>query len=312
MPANPGFNSNWTAIAAGFNHLLALQADGKIILGATGNPLPGLLGSGLGRLNPDGTVDPTFDPGVYGSIMAISIQVDGRILLGGLFTELAGQARSNLGRLDNTDPATSDLFRDGSQVVWLRGGASPEIWRATFEYSTNLANWVSLGAGARITGGWRVAAGSLPTNCTVRARGFIANATASWFVESRLALTDMPPTILTQNASIEISPVARKIAEEHGEPIRREHAEGRADDDQHRRRVMRGHRDGRKLRLVAHFGQEERDGGRAEINGDGVGCAVMKSGANTFSAGHNDPGWRSMCRYLERYCRRMPSAIDIR
>ncbi|HEY5912433.1 MAG TPA: immunoglobulin domain-containing protein [Verrucomicrobiae bacterium] len=199
---NNGALDGTFTIANGFELVsgLALQADGKIILGVpTGNPLPGLMGLGLGRLNSDGTVDPTFDPGVSGSVTAVSVQADGRIVVGGQFSELAGEARTNLGRLLNTDPATSDLFRDGSHVVWLRGGGGPEIWRATFECSTNQAAWVSLGAGARITGGWRVTAASLPTNCTVRARGFIANATASWFVESRLALTDMPPTILTQD-----------------------------------------------------------------------------------------------------------------
>ena len=42
---------------------------------------------------------------------------------------------------------------------------------------------------------------SLPANCTVRARGFIANATTSWFVESRLVLSEVPPTILVQDGA---------------------------------------------------------------------------------------------------------------
>jgi len=79
--------------------------------------------------------------------MAVLIQADGKIVLGGQFSELAGRPCSNLGRLLNTDAAISDLAWDGTQLVWLRGGSSPEVWRTTFEYSTNLAQWVNLGAG---------------------------------------------------------------------------------------------------------------------------------------------------------------------
>src|SRR2546427_7619046 len=45
---------------------------------------------------------------------------------------------------------------------------SPEVWRTTFEVTTNSLDWTSLGAGARVPGGWQLTGVSLPPSCTVR------------------------------------------------------------------------------------------------------------------------------------------------
>jgi len=67
---------------------------------------------------------------------------------------LGGVARTNIGRLINTDPATQSLTSDGSSITWLRGGASPEVWRTTFEASTMV--WIG-SASARVAHRWRLA-----------------------------------------------------------------------------------------------------------------------------------------------------------
>jgi hypothetical protein len=109
--------------------------------------------------------------------------------VGGAFTSLAGEPRQCLARLHNTDPVTQSLTFDGSTLTWLRGGASPEVWRTTFDYSLNGTDWTSLGEGTRIAGGWQRAGVAFPSGATARARGFVATSGngAGWFVETRLA-----------------------------------------------------------------------------------------------------------------------------
>jgi hypothetical protein len=145
----------------------------------------------LGRLNPDGTLDMGFNAGVSGSdmtpqVVPMAVQADGKVLVGGWFTTLGGQSRTNIGRLNATDPATQGLTSDGSTITWLRGGTSPEVWRTTFEHSPDGLTWTGLGAGTRISGGWRLTGLSLPPGGTIRARGYVAG--SSWFVESLIGV----------------------------------------------------------------------------------------------------------------------------
>ena len=44
----------------------------------------------IGRLNPDGSIDATFNPGANGPVRSIAVQPDGRIVVGGNFTTLGG------------------------------------------------------------------------------------------------------------------------------------------------------------------------------------------------------------------------------
>jgi hypothetical protein len=70
-------------------------------------------------------------PRVGGPVYSLATQGNGKILVGGWFSLLGGQGRDSLGRLNNTEPATQSLGYDGSKITWLRGGASPEVWRTT-------------------------------------------------------------------------------------------------------------------------------------------------------------------------------------
>ena len=177
----------------------ALQTDGKILVGGSFTTLGGLARTNLARLNSNGTADTGFTSSANGSA-SVLMQPDGRILVAGGFTALAGQPRNNVGRLSSAGSATQSLTHAGSTLTWLRGGASPEVWRTTFEISTNGTTWASLGAGTRIAGGWQLTGVSLPLNATVRARGYISAAeqVAGWFVETQLTYA---PVILAQPLS---------------------------------------------------------------------------------------------------------------
>ncbi|HEX5221785.1 MAG TPA: hypothetical protein VFZ59_19630, partial [Verrucomicrobiae bacterium] len=186
---------------------LALQADGKIVLGGTFTSVNGQIRSNLARLNPDGSLDDMFIPQAAGTVCAVALQPDGNVLVGGMFNAVGGQSRSSLARLTNTVPATQSLNYNSNTITWLRGGSSPEVWRTTFETSTNGLQWIGLGEGTRIPGGWQLANVFGLTNLTVRARGDVIGgggfySGSSWFVESMLIIAPRTrPTILVHDSS---------------------------------------------------------------------------------------------------------------
>ncbi len=172
---------------------LAVQADGRILVGGRFRAVSGQPRGRLARLRPDGRLDESFDPEADGHVHRLALRGDGRILISGYFTTLSGSPRHGFDRLVNPDPATDALSFNTSTITWLRGGSSPEVWRTTFELSTDGVNWTPLGVGTRIAGGWQLAGLTLPSQSRVRARGFVANGGHSeYFVESHAGA----PTVL--------------------------------------------------------------------------------------------------------------------
>ena len=95
---------------------LALQPDGKILVGGSFVTIDGQPRRRLARLLPDGALDPTFTAGANQDVWAIAIQPDGKIIVAGGFTEINGEPRQNIVRLEQNgavDPtflATADQF----------------------------------------------------------------------------------------------------------------------------------------------------------------------------------------------------------
>jgi uncharacterized delta-60 repeat protein len=150
---------------------MVLQADGRILVAGQFLMLGGQLRARIGRLNADGTLDAGFDVGANGNVFALGLQPEGEVLVGGEFAMLGGQPRRCLGRLTHDDPAEQSVTRDGSTVTWVRGGAVPEVWRARFETSADGTNWLALGLGSRIPGGWVLGGAALTPQQFIRARG---------------------------------------------------------------------------------------------------------------------------------------------
>jgi uncharacterized delta-60 repeat protein len=101
----------------GFDSLvnsIAIQSDGKILIGGQFTTYKGLTNNYIIRLNSDGTKDLTFDNsiGFNASVITIAIQSDGKILVGGNFTTYKGVSANNIIRL-NSD-GTKDLTFDNS------------------------------------------------------------------------------------------------------------------------------------------------------------------------------------------------------
>ncbi|PYL84674.1 MAG: hypothetical protein DMF23_05515 [Verrucomicrobia bacterium] len=80
---------------------LALQSDGRIIVGGQFSQIDLTQRFNLARLNNDGSVDLSFDPGngPNGDVNAIIIQPDGRIVIGGTFIGYNGFARGGVARI---------------------------------------------------------------------------------------------------------------------------------------------------------------------------------------------------------------------
>ena len=105
---NPGAGGGYGAVSS-----LALQADGKILVGGNFTTLAGQTRSYIGRLNSGGTLDTTFNPGASDYVSSLAVQADGKILVGGGFTTLGGQPRNRIGRL-NSDGTLDTTFNPGA------------------------------------------------------------------------------------------------------------------------------------------------------------------------------------------------------
>jgi uncharacterized delta-60 repeat protein len=201
LEADGSVDTTFNPLVGGPVYSLALQADGKILVGGNFNSIGGQSCVGIARLNANGDLDTAFNPAANGAVYALALQQDGKVLSGGAFTVMAGQNRSCIARLSNTEPATQSLVLENSTLTWLRGGASPELCRAAFELTTNGTDWVLLGAGNPVSGGWQLADITVPANYAIRARGSVAGGEyggSSWFVEGSVG--SGPVTILNQPA----------------------------------------------------------------------------------------------------------------
>jgi uncharacterized delta-60 repeat protein len=111
-----GFNPN----ANGPVWVVAAQPDGKILVGGDFTALapgggPAVTRNRIARINPDGTLDPTFDPNADGTVYSIAVQADGQVLVGGSFSSIGGQLRTGMARLHGTT-GLSDSFDPRANV----------------------------------------------------------------------------------------------------------------------------------------------------------------------------------------------------
>ena len=112
---NPGANT----IVRNF----AVQTDGRIVVSGDFTTLGGggvgtITRNFIGRLNGDGTLDLSYNPGANDKILAMALQRDGKILVGGFFTRIGGGGlgttpRNFIARL-NQDGTVDDTFDPGS------------------------------------------------------------------------------------------------------------------------------------------------------------------------------------------------------
>ena len=105
-------------------YCLAVQADGKIVVGGSFSSLGGQSRTNIGRLNADGSVDVRFHSGANDTVLSLAVQADGKILVGGDFTTLGGLVRTHIGRL-NVDGAVEASFNSASRKRFISRGVFP-------------------------------------------------------------------------------------------------------------------------------------------------------------------------------------------
>jgi hypothetical protein len=99
---------------------LLVQENGKIFIGGLFGGIDGITRNSLARLNDDGTVDETFDPGVGSDdgVNTLTFDHDGNLLVGGYFELFNGEQRLRLARYLRKIAAAVTMvlpnFSDGS------------------------------------------------------------------------------------------------------------------------------------------------------------------------------------------------------
>jgi uncharacterized delta-60 repeat protein len=148
---------NGMAGADGEVEALAVQPDGKILMGGFFTSVNNAHRSGVARLNPDGSLDNAFQNGMAGAepsaVNALVLQPDGKVVIGGGFTAINGVSRYRIARL-NADGSVDFLFQNGGRPVlsdaaiqlnhftFQISGSSNQV--IVVEASANLLNWFPL------------------------------------------------------------------------------------------------------------------------------------------------------------------------
>lgn len=112
-------------IGSGFNNTvysIAIQSDGKILVGGFFSTYNGTTQNALVRLNSDGSKDTSFNIGtsVNFNVWCFAIQSDGKILVGGDYTTFNGVSQNGLVRL-NTNGTKDTSFNIGSGFNTIDG-----------------------------------------------------------------------------------------------------------------------------------------------------------------------------------------------
>jgi uncharacterized delta-60 repeat protein len=111
------------ALDTGFNAAaqsiwsLLLQTDGRIFIAGGFAFVNGTNRGGIARLNANGTLDNSFNPGTGANltVSSFAIQPDGKVLIGGDFTTVNGTNRNHIARL-NTNGSLDSSFNPGTGV----------------------------------------------------------------------------------------------------------------------------------------------------------------------------------------------------
>ena len=106
---SPGDGADFSVFA------VELQRDGRILIAGDFHNYDEVASRGVARLNPDGSIDSTFSPGLGfdDSVRCVALQEDGKIIVGGFFSHIGNVERGRIARL-NTDGSLDTDFVSGT------------------------------------------------------------------------------------------------------------------------------------------------------------------------------------------------------
>jgi uncharacterized delta-60 repeat protein len=156
LHADGSLDNTFNAIVEGYAaypyiYSLAIQADGKILIGGSFTNLCGQKRNNIARLDVDGSLDHTFDPDANNAVETLSIQADGKLLIGGSFTSISGQPRNAIARL-NADGSLDSTFNPDAGEPNHR-----HVWSLSLQTD-----------GKVLVGGWFASVGGQPRNLIAR------------------------------------------------------------------------------------------------------------------------------------------------
>ena len=139
------FNASFSAGSS--IRTLAIQADGRIIAGGSFTLVNGTSRNNIVRLNSDGSIDLTFDPGAgfNNTVEKVLIQADGKILVGGRFTSYNGIESNALVRL-NSNGSLDTTFNAN-----ILGGT---VLTIAFQRDTRTGDKILIGGSFNAVGGF--------------------------------------------------------------------------------------------------------------------------------------------------------------
>jgi uncharacterized delta-60 repeat protein len=104
--ANGNIDTTFNNVGTGLNSdvtAIIIQSDGKILVGGYFTSYNGTARGSVARLNDDGSLDTSFDPGAASnsSVNILALQGNGQVLVGGSFINFAGSGRNGIVRLNS-------------------------------------------------------------------------------------------------------------------------------------------------------------------------------------------------------------------
>ena len=114
--ANDTLDTGYNPNANGNVLTIAIQSDGKAVVGGAFTTMGGTARNRIARLNTDGTLDTGFNPDASSQVEDIVIQPDGKIVIVGQFTTVGGTARNRIARL-NTDGTLDTGFNPDANAA---------------------------------------------------------------------------------------------------------------------------------------------------------------------------------------------------
>jgi uncharacterized delta-60 repeat protein len=150
---------------------IALQPNGKMLIGGNFQQVGGQPRHALAQLNADGSFDATFGDLAFavdaahpnGTIYGLAAQRDGKVLAIGNFSQVLGQPRQYAARVVTGHYATDELVVQGSGAslvaTWYRSGDGAELaLPPVLMHSSDGVNFSTAATMTRVTNGWQAAA----------------------------------------------------------------------------------------------------------------------------------------------------------
>ena len=108
------FQNSMTGVTSSTVNSVALQSNGKIIIGGQFFEVNGVARDHVARLNTDGSLDATFqNPKCSSAVNSVTVQSDDKVIIGGRFTFVHLTSRNKIARL-NADGTLDATFLNGS------------------------------------------------------------------------------------------------------------------------------------------------------------------------------------------------------